>query len=171
MDEEGSYEKKALLVVSDGRDNHSKYKLKEVVEVLRESKIILYSVGLLSPYDAGPSFLFDDSGKKALKQLAEVTGGASFFPNSVNDVEKICQGIARDLRSQYTIGYRPSNEKLDGSWRKVQVRLNLPKNAPKASVRTKQGYYAPRRLENAGEIHGGDKNRKDSSPVRNVEVR
>jgi Ca-activated chloride channel family protein len=140
LKEEGFHEKRVLLVVSDGEDNHSQYKLKEVLAAIRESKIILYTVGLISSY---PTTMFGDVGKKPLKQLAEVTGGASYFPKNVGDVEEVCKRIARDLRNQYTIGYRPSNETLDGSWRKVVVQVNPPKTTPKVRVRTKQGYYAP----------------------------
>jgi Ca-activated chloride channel homolog len=140
LKEEGFHEKKVLLVVSDGEDNHSQYKLKEVLAAIRESKIILYTVGLITSYSTS---MFGEVGKKPLKQLAEVTGGASYFPKNVSDVEEVCKRIARDLRNQYTIGYRPSNETLDGSWRKVVVQVNPPKTTPKVRVRTKQGYYAP----------------------------
>jgi Ca-activated chloride channel homolog len=140
LKEEGFHDKKVLLVVSDGEDNHSKYKLKEVLAALRESKVILYSIGLLS---SNSPYMYGGGGKKPLKQLAEVTGGASYFPKDVSDVEGVCKQIARDLRNQYTIGYRPSNEKLDGSWRKVLVQVNPPKTSSKVIVRTKQGYYAP----------------------------
>ena len=141
LKEEGFHDKKVLLVVSDGEDNHSQYKLKEVLSALRESKIILYSIGLLS---SDSSYMYGGGGgKKPLKQLAEITGGASYFPKNVSDVEEVCQQIARDLRNQYTIGYTPSNGKLDGSWRNVVVQVNPPKTTPKVSVRTKQGYYAP----------------------------
>ena len=131
-----------LLVVSDGEDNKSKYKLNEVLSALQESKIIVYSVGLLSSESV---FTYTpDGGKKALKKLAEATGGASFFPKNVNQVEEICKRIARDLRNQYTIGYKPSNDKLDGSWRKIQVKVTPPpKTASNIKVRAKQGYYAP----------------------------
>jgi Ca-activated chloride channel family protein len=144
LTKEGFREKKVLLIISDGEDNHSKYKLEEVLETIRESKIILYSIGLLGA-DAG--FMmnngFAGSGRRALKQLAEVTGGAAFFPRSAREVEKVCETIARDLRNQYIIGYRPSNEKMDGSWRKTVVQVSLPKTSPKVRVHTKQGYYAP----------------------------
>ena len=141
LNQHGAHEKKVLLVVSDGDDNKSKYKLDAVLKMLQESKIMLYSIGLLSS-DSVYSYSSDD-GKKALKKLAEATGGASFFPKNVNQVEEICKRIARDLRNQYTIGYKPSNEKLDGSWRKIQVRVSPPKTISKIKVRTKQGYYAP----------------------------
>jgi len=138
--EEGFHEKKVLLVVSDGEDNHSKYKLKQVLTAVQESKMIVYTVGLLSQ---DTETVFGDEGKKALKQLAEAGGGASFFPKSAVEVQEVCRRIARDLRNQYTIGYRPSNEKLDGSFRKVIVKVNPPKTMPKVTVHTKKGYYAP----------------------------
>jgi VWFA-related protein len=139
--EKGSQDKKVLLIISDGEDNRSKSNLKEVLEAIRESKIIVYSIGLLnSDYLPSP---YADDGRKALKQLAEVTGGAAFFPKGVQEAEQICKRIARDLRNQYTIGYKPSNEKLDGSWRKIIVRVTPSKTTPKVRVRTKQGYYAP----------------------------
>jgi VWFA-related protein len=138
--DEGFHEKKVLLVVSDGEDNHSKYKLKQVITAIQESKIIVYTVGLLSQDTEN---VFGDEGKKALKQIAEAGGGASFFPKDNGDVQEVCRRIARDLRNQYTIGYRPSNEKLDGSFRKVVVKVNPPKTVPKVTVHTKKGYYAP----------------------------
>jgi Ca-activated chloride channel homolog len=141
LNQHGSHEKKVLLVVSDGDDNKSKYKLEDALKALQESKIMLYSIGLL---DSDAIYAYSSNGgKKALKKLAEATGGASFFPKNVNQVEEICQRIARDLRNQYTVGYKPSNGKLDGSWRKIQVRVNPPKTISKIKVRTKQGYYAP----------------------------
>jgi Ca-activated chloride channel family protein len=146
LQEKGSYEKKVLIVVSDGEDNKSQSNLQQVLRAVGEWKTTVYTVGLLS---TGPSVygLQGESGKRALKQLADVTGGASFFPKSVEEVQEICTRIAHDLRNQYTIGYRPSNDKADGSWRKVQVRLNPPKNTPKFKVRTKQGYYAEAKRE------------------------
>jgi VWFA-related protein len=144
LEDEGFHDKKVLLVVSDGEDNHSKYKLKDVLETVKESKVIVYTIGLLST-DSGilNAGIFADKAKKDLKQLAEVTGGVSFFPKNPNDVEEVCKKIARDLRNQYTIGYKPSNGKQDGSWRKVIVQVSPPKTASKVQVRTKQGYYAP----------------------------
>jgi len=139
--QQGFHEKKVLLILSDGDDNHSHYSLNHVLEALRETKTIVYSIGLRDPVD--DSYAFGSQGKRALKRVAEVTGGASYFPSSVSEVQEICRKIARDLRNQYTIGYRPSNDKLDGSWRKVLVRMNPAKGAPSVKIRTKQGYYAP----------------------------
>jgi Ca-activated chloride channel homolog len=147
----GVREKKVLLIISDGEDNHSQYQYNEVLESIRESKIIVYSVGLLSPDTGSTNRGFGVPGRRVLKQLAEVTGGAAFFPESREEVEKVCEKIARDLRNQYTIGYRPSNQKMDGSWRKTVVQVSLRKASPKVRVRTKQGYYAPVATEARGE--------------------
>jgi VWFA-related protein len=142
--ENGFHEKKVLLVVSDGEDNRSNYKLDELLEEIRESKVIVYTVGLMSS-DIGFAGFGPLKGKarKGLEELAKVTGGRAFFPKSVDDVDEVCRRIARELRNHYTIGYRPSNERLDGKYRKVKVQLDAPKGTPKLSVRTKQGYYAP----------------------------
>ena len=135
LKDEAFHDKRVLLVMTDGDDNQSKLKLKQILALLRESQIIVYTVGLLSVEDEG-------GGGFALKQIAEAGGGAAFFPRNARDVEEVCRRIARDLRNQYTIGYRPSNETMDGSWRKIQVQVNPPKTIAKFTVRTKKGYYA-----------------------------
>ena len=81
--------------------------------------------------------------KQNLTQLAELTGGQAYFPKSVDEVEEICKRIAHDLRNQYTVGYTPTNNNPDGSWREIRVKVNPPKNVSKVTIRTKQGYYAP----------------------------
>jgi VWFA-related protein len=151
LEREATRDKKVLLVISDGEDNKSANNLRQVLKVMKESKIIVYTIGLVRSR-IGDYLVYGDGGRKPLQELAEVTGGAAFFPKNVNDVEATCTKISRDLRNQYTIGYRPSNRNLDGAYRKIQVRLDPPKKTPKFQVRTKQGYYAPtdtRRSENA----------------------
>jgi VWFA-related protein len=152
LEREAQRDKKVLLVISDGEDNRSNNNLKQVLKVMKESNIIVYTIGMVRSR-FGDYLVVGDGGRKPLQELAEVTGGAAFFPKSINDVEKICTKISRDLRNQYTIGYRPSNRNLDGAYRKVVVKLDPPKHTPKKfQVRTKQGYYAPteaRRSDNA----------------------
>jgi VWFA-related protein len=140
LKDEAFHDKRVLLVMTDGEDNHSKLTLKQILAILQESKIIVYIVGLRSIGDEG-------GGVYALRQIAEAGGGAAFFPRNVRDVEEVCRRIARDLRNQYTIGYRPSNETMDGSWRKIQVQVHTPKTIAKFTVRTKKGYYAPKEHE------------------------
>jgi VWFA-related protein len=151
LEREGTRDKKVLLVISDGEDNKSANGLRQVLKVMKESKIIVYTIGLVRSR-IGDYLVYGDGGRKPLQELAEVTGGAAYFPKNINDVETICTKISRDLRNQYTIGYRPSNRNLNGAYRKIQVRLDPPRNTPRFQVRTKQGYYAPaetRRSENA----------------------
>jgi VWFA-related protein len=144
----GKLNKKALLVISDGEDRSSKWGFNKVLEHVRQSKdVTVYAIGILDE-DSGSGGLFGKSPQKkareGLKEIAEVSGGQAFFPKSIDEVVEICSRIARDLRDQYTIGYAPKNEKRDGTWRTVQVKLvNPPKNAAKAKVTTRQGYFAP----------------------------
>ena len=142
----GKKDKKALLVITDGEDNVSKYGFNKVLEALRESKVTLYAIGLLEENDQRGGLFKAPPSKKAMEALqkfAEATGGQAFFPKSLDQVEDLVKTIAHDLRNHYTIGYTPTNRKLDGSWREVRVKVNPPKTAPKVTVHTKPGYYAP----------------------------
>ncbi len=82
--------------------------------------------------------------REVLEKFAETTGGRAYFPKSVDEIEGLCRRIAHDLRNHYTLGYTPSNRKLDGSWRMTTIRLNPPKTVSKVTVRVKEGYYAPK---------------------------
>jgi len=145
---EGKRDSKALLVISDGEDNRSKYKFEEVLKQLKESKVTLYAIGLLEDNDQRGG-LFEASpskqAKKVLQQFAEATGGVAYFPKSIDEVDDLCRQIARDLRNRYTIGYTPTNLSLDGKWREVSVVVSPPKPvASKMSPpRHKRGYFAP----------------------------
>jgi Ca-activated chloride channel family protein len=142
----GKKDKKALLLISDGEDNVSKYGFNKVVEALRESKVTLYAIGLLEENDQRGGLFKKPPSKKAkeaLEKFAEITGGQAYFPKSLDEVEELVKDIAHDLRNHYTLGYTPTNRKLDGSWREIRVKVNPPKNVSKVSVRSKQGYYAP----------------------------
>jgi VWFA-related protein len=142
----GKKDKKALLLISDGEDNVSKYGFNKVVEALRESKVTLYAIGLLEDNDQRGGLFKKPPSKKArenLEKFAQITGGQAYFPKSLDEVEEIVKDIAHDLRNHYTIGYTPTNRKMDGAWREIRVKVNPPKNVSKINVRTKQGYYAP----------------------------
>jgi VWFA-related protein len=146
---EGTRDKKALLLISDGEDNTSKYNLEKVIEALRKSNVTLYAIGLLEENDQrGGLFRKSPSSraKDALVKFAEASGGQAYFPKSIDEIDDLCRRIAHDLRNHYTIGYSPSNRKLDGSWRKVTLKVNPRRTLPKLTIRTKPGYYAPRDL-------------------------
>src|SRR5262245_21937090 len=142
---DGKKDKKVLLVISDGEDNASKYGINKVIEALRQSKVTLYAIGLLEEDDQRGGLFKKPPSKKAkddLLKFAEITGGRAYFPKSLDEVEDLVKGIAHDLRNHYTISYTPTNKNRDGSWRDVTVKINPPKNMPKITWQTKQGYYA-----------------------------
>ena len=136
-------DKKAMLLISDGEDNVSKHNSSQVVQRLRRSKAALYVIGLLEERGGRGRFFGKPSSQKVLTKFAEMTGGRAYFPKDIDQISRLGKQIAHDLRSHYTIGYTSSNRKLDGSWRNVRVKLNPPKDLPRLTLETPQGYYAP----------------------------
>lgn len=128
----GVRDKKVLVVISDGADNASRHKLAQVLEMAATSSVIIYTVGLFAPED-------QDANPSVLRHLARATGGEAFLPGELSDVVTICERIARDIRSQYTIGYFSSNVKQDSVYRTVRVAAQAPDHG-KLSVRTRPGY-------------------------------
>jgi len=128
-------EKKVLVVVTDGVDNASSVSLEDLVRNARQSEVLIYSVGLLTEEEKRSA----SSAKRQLNALAEATGGEAFYPKELADVDPIAHQVARDIRSQYTIAYKPSNEALDGTFRRIKV---LVKAAGNPVPRTRTGYYA-----------------------------
>ena len=142
---DGKKDKKTILLISDGEDNASKYGINKVIEALRQAKVTVYAIGLLEEDDQRGGLFKKAPSKKAKEDLikfAEITGGQAYFPKNLDEVEELVKHIAHDIRNHYTITYTPTNTKLDGSWREVTVKVNPPKNAPKLTWHTKQGYYA-----------------------------
>lgn len=142
---DGKKDKKAILLISDGEDNASKYGINKVIEALRQAKVTVYAIGLLEEDDQRGGLFKKAPSKKAkedLMKFAEITGGQAYFPKNLDEVEELVKHIAHDIRNHYTITYTPTNAKLDGSWRDVAVKINPPKNMPKLTWHTKQGYYA-----------------------------
>lgn len=133
----GSHAKKALLVISDGQDNNSRYSYGEMRRFLKEADVIIYAIGISDVRG------FDDAGRGFLKQLSEATGGRAFFPGlSDGSFDEICERIALELRHQYSIGYVPTDFRQDGKWRSLKVKIAPPRGMPRLSVRTRKGYYA-----------------------------
>jgi Ca-activated chloride channel homolog len=135
-------DKKVLLVITDGEDNASGHiTLQTAVEEARKSGVLIYAVGLLNQEEKRAA----RHAKKDLTTLASETGGAAYFPNSVEEVQAICTMIARDIRNQYVLAYYPTNAARDGTFRTVHVDLvNTPRSDGKLWVRTRLGYYAPK---------------------------
>jgi len=134
------HERKALLVVSDGGDNRSRYTEGEVKSQVRESDTEIYSIGIFDPYAATPE---ERGGPILLNELCEETGGRLFRVDDLAEMGDIAEKISSELRNQYVIGYRPKELVRDGKWRKVKVKINPPQGLPPLTVHARTGYYAP----------------------------
>jgi Ca-activated chloride channel family protein len=137
---EGSNPKKALLLITDGEDNRSRYTFSNVKEFVKEQDVQIYSIGIVSDFSSqlGSGRI----GRGLIEELSELTGGRSFFPDSVYELEDICTKIAIELKNQYVIGYNSTNQAKDGKWRKLSMKIDPPKGLPRLNVRYKSGYYA-----------------------------
>jgi Ca-activated chloride channel family protein len=137
---EARHERKALLVVSDGGDNRSRYTEGELRAQVRESDVELYSIGIFDPYAPTPE---ERTGPQLLNELSEETGGRLFRVDDLSEMGDIAEKISTELRNQYVIGYKPKDLTRDGKWRKVKVKLNPPQGLPPLTVHARTGYYAP----------------------------
>ena len=134
------HERKALLVVSDGGDNRSRYTEGEVRSQVREADVEIYSIGIFDPYAPTPE---ERTGPQLLEDISEVTGGRLFRVDDIDEMGDIAEKISTELRNQYVIGYRPEDLTRDGKWRKVKVKVNPPPGLPPLTVYARTGYYAP----------------------------
>jgi len=132
--------KKALLIISDGGDNHSRYTEGEIKSMVREADVQIYAIGMFSTAPPTPE---EVAGPALLTDISNVTGGRMFSINSPNELADVATKIGIELRNQYVLGYRPTNKTKDGRWRKIKVKLIPPKGLPHLNVYSKTGYYAP----------------------------
>jgi Ca-activated chloride channel homolog len=135
--------RKALLIISDGGDNSSRYTEGEVKTLVREADVQIYAIGIFEPYSARLRTPEELSGPALLKELAEQTGGRHFPAENLNHLPDIAAKIGMELRSQYILGYTPTNKERDGKYRKVQVKLLQPRAMPPLRAYWRLGYYAP----------------------------
>jgi VWFA-related protein len=140
----GSYDKKVLILISDGGDNASKHTLAQIVELAKRSNAIIYAIGIFDEQDG-------DQNPNVLKRFAKATGGEAFFPGSSKDIAPICDGIAHDIRSQYTLSYIPTNKADDGKYRVIEVRASAAGHG-RLSVRTRAGYSSPPASGSIGQL-------------------
>jgi Ca-activated chloride channel homolog len=136
--------RKALLIISDGGDNHSRYDESDVRRFLRESDVQIYAIGLYeAPGDR--STPEEQLGPDLLHSLSDMTGGRTFNVEEQNldDLPDIAEKISMELRNEYVLGYRPSDKTRDGKWRKIKVKLRPPRGLPPLTVYSRYGYYAP----------------------------
>ena len=134
------YGKKALLIISDGGDNHSRYGEREIKSAAKESDVMIYAVGT---FDRFVPTLEEARGPALLAALAEPTGGRAYTLENALALPAVARHIGRELRTQYVLGYRPEEIPKDGKWHKIQVKLRLPKKLPFLRAHAKTGYYAP----------------------------
>jgi len=131
--------RKALLLITDGEDNHSRYSFADIKEFVKEQDVEIFVIGIVNPSgELAPG----QSGRATIEDLAQISDGEAFFSESVDQLEDICNKIGLELRNQYVLGYRSTNTAKDGRWRKVRLKINPPKGISSLSVHAKNGYYA-----------------------------
>jgi Ca-activated chloride channel family protein len=135
--------KRALLILSDGGDNHSRYNESDVKRLVKEADTQLYAVGIFDPLGYRNRSPEELGGPSLLSEVTEMTGGRVFAVEKLDDLPDIASKIGMELRNQYVLGYRPSNKAHDARWRKLKIKLRAPKGLPPLSVYSKTGYYAP----------------------------
>jgi Ca-activated chloride channel homolog len=147
--QQGKWDKKVLIVVSDGGDNASKRKLAQVMSMVNQSNAAIYTMGIFDEND-------EDRNPRVLKRLSRVSGGEAFFPKTLQEILPICEQIAHDIRSQYTITFIPPNKKQDGTYRAIEVKAHDRTGGRRLSVITRAGYST---LSNLHASDGSQSNR------------
>jgi len=137
---QAKYPKKALLIISDGGDNHSRYTENEIKSLVKEADVMIYAIGIYDHYFATQE---ERLGPELLSEISELTGGRTFTIDNPNDLGDVATKIGVELRNQYVLGYRPAKVVRDGKWRKIKVKLLPPKGLPPLRVYARTGYYAP----------------------------
>ena len=135
--------KRALLILSDGGDNNSRYNERDIKRLGREADTQLYSIGIFDPFELRTRTAEELKGPSLLAEVTEQTAGRAFTVENANELPDIAAKIGSELRNQYILGYRPSNKSHDARWRKIKVKMRAPKGLPPLSVYAKTGYYAP----------------------------
>jgi Ca-activated chloride channel homolog len=135
--------KRALLILSDGGDNHSRYNESDIKRLVKEADTQLYAIGIFDPLGFRNRTPEELGGPSLLSEVTEMTGGRVFAVEKLDELPDIASKIGMELRNQYVLGYRPSNKAHDARWRKLKIKLRAPKGLPPLSVYSKTGYYAP----------------------------
>ncbi len=135
--------KRALLILSDGGDNHSRYNENDIKRLVKEADTQLYAIGLYDPLGYRNRTTEELNGPTLLADITELTGGRVFAVEHLNDLPDVASKIGMELRNQYVLGYKPSNHAHDARWRKIKVKLRAPKGLPPLTAYSKTGYYAP----------------------------
>jgi Ca-activated chloride channel family protein len=135
--------KRAILIISDGGDNHSRYSEGDLKRLEREADTQLYAIGIFDPSGYHRRTLEEFNGPLLLSELTDMTGGRAFTVRNSNEASEIAAKIGTELHSQYILGYRPNNKAHDARWRKITIKVRPPNGLPRLNVHAKKGYYAP----------------------------
>ncbi len=137
--------RKALVIVSDGGDNHSRYTATDIKDIVKEADTQIFAFGVFDPVMLPGLPAEVVSGPRLLGQIADQTGGRAYGASEFSQLPAIAEKIAIELRNQYVLAYYPTNSSRDGTYRKVEVKINQPKGLPALKARWRLGYYAPAR--------------------------
>jgi Ca-activated chloride channel family protein len=135
--------RKALIVISDGGDNNSRYSQQEIRGIVHEADVQLYALGVFEAVFVPGLSKEEVSGPKLLSEISEQTGGRAFGASDVSQLPSIAEKIAIELHNEYALAYSPTNAARNGAFRKVEVRLKQPPGLPQLKARWRSGYYAP----------------------------
>jgi len=135
----GAYQKRAILLISDGEDNDSRYSFNELRRSLRESDVTIYAIGVSTNFLPRKGGL---NGRETLEELASVSGGKAFFPSGASQMVEAFDRVGLELRHLYSIGYRPSSLARNGEWHHLKVKVAPTIGSPRLFVRSREGYYA-----------------------------
>jgi Ca-activated chloride channel family protein len=141
LDDAGGQDgRKIMLLYTDGGDTHSSMSFRELMDLLKVSDVTVYPIGELEHQSSSTR----NEQRMLLQQIAEITGGQAFFPTAVKELDAVYDKVVAQIRAQYTVGYLSANEKADGAWRKVELKI-LRKDGKDLRVRSRKGYFAPYR--------------------------
>ena len=135
--------RKAILIVSDGGDNHSRYTSAEIQSLVREADIQIYAMGVFEPAVFVGMTAEEISGPRLLAEIAEQTGGRAFSAALPSDLPNVATRIGIELRNQYVLAYSPKNQDRNGKYRRVEVKVSQPRGLPPLKAHWRLGYYAP----------------------------
>ena len=131
--------RKVLLLYTDGEDTRSRMRLAETIDLVRASDVTIYAIGFQKNLRSRTRQIQ----RMRLSRLAEITGGRSYFPSSLDRLDEIYTEIAAELEGRYSLGFVSTNGRADGTWRELEVRLTGPRAPRRATVRARDGYFAP----------------------------
>jgi Ca-activated chloride channel family protein len=135
--------RKALLLISDGGDNHSRYTAEDIASVVRDADVQVYAIGVFEPDFKIGRTKEEKSGPQLLAEIANQTGGRAYPARSLDDLPALAGKVGIELRNQYVLGYSPTNKERDGTYRKVEVKVTTPPGLPAIKAAWRLGYTAP----------------------------